>query len=190
VYVYTDVGGDVLACSTVSRTVEQVQGKAPGVVAVVPGAPSSVVCKLGFRTGGLPAYYHRHTSGDGTDAAHYTQVVYLDTLRALRFGETDKQTQALLCNGFAYGGKTLSMCITSQVKADGYARLSAEDYPIELPTCDDSEIVSLADAAALDAYRDAQVAALKAVIDGGDTLKAALRSATTKAEIDAVVDTR
>ena len=72
-YGYLNAENDVIASSTIERTLVEAQAKNSDVVSILTDIPVAVIVK-GLGT----AEYHRHTSGDGTDISHYTTVETTD----------------------------------------------------------------------------------------------------------------
>ena len=67
---------------------------------------------------------------------------------------------------------------------------AALTYPIVWNTIDDGDTVSLADAAALDAFYLTAVGELRGHLDSGTDLKDDVRAAADAEAVDAVVDSR
>lgn len=127
------------------------------------------------------------TAMDGVVAAHEGKA------KKLKYKAIDKRTDELIAAGFTYGGKQFSLAATAQMKMVGTHEVKddpALTYPIEWNTIDDNDTISLADATDLHNFYLTGVGTMRATLDSGTALKGLVRVATTKAEIDAVVDPR
>jgi len=110
-----------------------------------------------------------------------------------KIAEIDARTDTLISQGFTFGGMVFSLSLEGQLRVEGMDRLRFDpacSYPISWNTKDDLEHTELADAAQLHAFFMTAVGTLRYRVDSGTALKNAVRSATTLAEIDAVIDTR
>lgn len=190
---YLNASGDVVALSTRTRTLAEAQGVNPDITTIVANPPSGLVSTYAHRVRGVPSYYHRKTSGDGTDISHYSQIDLLNDLRKWRFAQIDTKTRELLQQGFTYSSQTFSLSLEAQIKvASSYAmRVDAgTTYPVEYNTLDDLDKLSLADATAVANFYKSLTSALRAVVDSGTSLKQQIRDATSESAINTVVDSR
>ena len=112
-------------------------------------------------------------------------------IRKLRIAQVNARTAVLIEQGFSYGGEVFSLSLTAQANLqDLYARRTSISWPLTIEVGDDSKTLVLADQAAGGAY----YLSARNTIDGhrltGRALKDQLRTATTLAELEAVVDSR
>lgn len=187
-YAYLDSSSNVVALSTVARSLAVAQSVNPAIDSIVAGAPDGLSVM-----GGKDAQYHTKTSGDGTDISHYTAMLQLDAQKANKVVAIDARTDVLIFTGFAYSGKRFSLALTAQLKMLGTHQIkddAALTYPIKWNTYDDLDTISIANAADLNTFYLAGFAVVRGHIDSGTALKDSIRAATTQAELDAVVDTR
>jgi hypothetical protein len=127
------------------------------------------------------------TTMDGVVANH------AGSAKAVKYKAIDKRTDELIAGGFAYGGKQFSLSATAQMKMVGTHGVRddpALTYPIVWNTIDDNDTYSLTDATDLHNFYLTGVGTMRSILDSGTSLKGQVRAATTKAEIDAVVDPR
>ena len=151
------------------------------------------------RPAGLPAHYHQHTSGDGTDISDYTEIAFLGQYRCERSKAIDARTVELIAAGFAFddglggGVRVFSLSLAAQSKITNAYVLRNEGgftYPVTWNSIDDSAVVTLADAAAVAAFHGTAAVTARTHEESGTVLKGQIRAATTVAAVDAVVDTR
>lgn len=103
----------------------------------------------------------------------------------------DQRTIALIGQGFVSATKTMSLSAAAQRMLMKYDQIrSTLTYPVVFNTQDDLDTLSIADAPAMRSLLVAAVAAIRGHRDGGTTLKASVRAATTITAVDAIVDTR
>lgn len=107
--------------------------------------------------------------------------------------EIDMKTGQLISNGFSYKNKNFSLSANAQTNI--LALYTTKDhpaltYPIKYNTIDDSEQYDVTDSADLEGMYLTALATKKAHVDSGTALKDQIRSATTKEELDAIVDNR
>jgi hypothetical protein len=120
----------------------------------------------------------------------------LPVLKARRFAEIEARTDQLIALGFEYppaSGNFYSLDLASQLRTLGvdHSKDFPElTYPVRWSTVNKMEAVDLANAAATRGFFLTALGTLRGRIDSGTVLYDAIRAATTKAEIDAVVDTR
>ncbi len=199
---YIDASGDVLSLATKStHTADDVRdsitdrtGTDPGELTKITSPPSGLVGQYAQRKKGLPAYCHQKTSGDGTDISHYIQIEVLEELKAFRIKEINDHTHALIHAGFEYpasSSQIFSMNETAQINLEVATRTkSTLTYPMVYSFIDDSGSVSIADSTEMQNMFNDAFAHKRTQLDSGNTLKQSIRDATTKAAIDAVVDSR
>lgn len=191
-YVYLDASDNVVAAATIERTLEEVQVEVPSAATKIDGGPSGL-CVKNSETWDCP-HYHQKTSGDGTLFEHYTWVESLSPLKIKRMEEIREKTRSLIeTDGFQYSGKTFSCTEESQrnlIAAGENASETWFTYPLYWGTVDELDELVLSDQADLDAFYKAAFQAGRAFYDSERSFKVAIRAATTKAEIDAVVDDR
>lgn len=121
----------------------------------------------------------------GIVAAHKPM---LNGAKRKKIREIRDKSKRLIADGFTYNGKVFNLSIESQVKFEAWANASLTSATVN--TLDELESYDLADAAAVTAFATACRDALKAILDGGTTLKDQVRVATTVAEVEAVTDSR
>lgn len=108
------------------------------------------------------------------------------------FKDIDRRTQELIEDGFSYDGTVFS---ASQAAQDKLTILWADEndfsYPFNLAAkCDNCTPYSVTSSTVLGAIVAALRTHIQTHVTSGDSLKAQIRSATTKSEADAVEDTR
>lgn len=127
---------------------------------------------------------------DATEKAA-TDLGRLDALKAARIEEIQERTGELRDEGFSYSGKQFGLSPRSVDMLEGV--IIAKDslsYPQTWNTLDELGSHDLADAAEVEVFFMTALGTYKAIQDAGSALKASIRAATTKAELDAVVDNR
>lgn len=110
-----------------------------------------------------------------------------------RFELIDARTRLLIDAGFVFEGKTFSLSQQAQTTYTGLYAVRAEPvlvYPVQVNTRDDEATHELADADAVRAFYLTAVGTYRGRLDAGTVLKDQIRAATTRAELDAVVDER
>lgn len=190
---YLNSGGDVRALSSQVRTLVEAQAVDATITEVIAGAPDELISVDHTRIRGKPPYYHRKVSGDGTAIGHYSQIGKLKAYKRQRFDEIDDRTDELIAEGFTYNTKVFSWSVKAQSKLAGLHQVRNDGalvYPYKWNTIDDIGMISIANAVDLHTFYMTGLATYWAHVDSGTALKIQIRSATTKAEVDAVVDTR
>lgn len=147
--------------------------------------------------------HHRKTSGDGSDISHYTMVEDLEVLRAYRFGKIDRADTEIINWGYEFqpntGAPVYLLPLTYEARDDLMAtaitmtwpEMSGLVFPTEFPTKDETKApLVVNDEAEFKAMAITALVRAKTVMGYGAALRAAVRSATSKAAIDAVVDDR
>lgn len=124
--------------------------------------------------------------------AAWREALELPGLKLTRIAEIDAKTTEVIFRGFTYGGKVLSLSASAQANLLGALGLrTGYSYPINWNCLDDMEpSIVLADADAVLAMCVAAATAKRVALDSGTALRQDVLAATTKAELDAVVDSR
>ena len=105
--------------------------------------------------------------------------------------DIDLRSALLIEDGFTYQGKAFSLSTNAQINISALNQTRNDlTYPVTYNTIDDTDTYDVVDAADMNAMYMAALAAKKAVLDGGTSLKTQVRQATTKEEVDAVIDNR
>lgn len=193
-YAYLNSQNDVVATSSTEYTLAQAQAAIPSISVVIANAPENLLVK-GNQNASQP-YWHRLTSGDGTAVEHYSEVEELEPLKIARMNDIDARTVQLIDVGFEYpadSGNIFSLSLEAQAKMTA-AHCVRDDplmaYPQRWNTRDNSGAVTVADSAALHAFYMTAIGTVRFHLDSGTALKDSIRAATTRAEVDAVVDNR
>lgn len=186
---YLDSSNDVICSSKIVRTLAEIQTNVnPNVVTVILNAPDQIVIK-----GKHDLYYHRHSTGDGTDISHYIQIDFFDRYKEKRFNQISKRTDEILKNGFIHDSHEFTLDINFRNQLGILADLAGEgliSYPIRVICKNEFETYQLANNAALRNLYIAMAQSYKQLMSSDVDLKKQIADATTKAEIDAVVDSR
>ena len=185
---YVDIHNDVIALSTVPRTLEVAQDVNSAIVALIENAPSTLIRKGAFGV----TYYHHWTSGDGTDISHYTEVVDLDDFKNQKIAAIKKRTDELLDAGFTYDEHTFlltSTISTMYISLLLIDRKSGLNFPINIM---DSQRVPYAipNRTILQELLASTAAGVLEIEDTDIQLQEAVKAATTLEELDVIVDTR
>jgi len=130
-------------------------------------------------------------------AAHAGAAVPFAKAKTQKLADIKFKTAALIAAGsFEYppaSGKLFGMSEISQLNITGAFNSRNEGsfaYPVVFFVKSDLDSVSLADAAAVEAFHAAAVTAIRAIRDGGAALKAQLIAAGTIEAVSAIVDNR
>lgn len=192
-FAYLDAAGNVVALSSTARDLASVQATLPEVVERVDGAPDG----LGVKESPRYTVYHQRIAGQaGTDLSHYTAIDNLGPLRAAKIAEIDARTEELIAQGFEFppaSGQRFSLSTNAQrtlLAADVMRDDPSFTYPVNWNTLDDTGVLTVADSATLHNFVLTAVGTVRSILDAGTALKDAVRAATSRAEIDAVVDNR
>jgi len=105
----------------------------------------------------------------------------------------DHRTLELIAQGFVFAGKTFSLSQAAQSRLLGINQVRdnpAVTYPINWNTIDDSDVYPVPDSATLFSFYLTAMGTYRAHVDSGTTLKDQVRAATTKAEVEAIIDPR
>lgn len=130
---------------------------------------------------------------DAADAEAVTHAAgAVQRERDTKNAEINTRTAELAEAGtFAFAAKTFPTDIGSQRYYEGLmAGRDTITYPVVIDTSGDLDDHSLANATALDGLIEACVDAVRAIEDGGTTLKASVRAAGTVAAVRAITDNR
>ena len=118
----------------------------------------------------------------------------LPELKEAKLAAIDAKTNQLIAQGFIFDGHTFSLSLNAQsnfmgikVATEG-GLLTEDNYPYELTTLDD-EAYQLS-WALKDAFFGSVLNAVATHLAYGRALKVAVKSATTQAELDLIVDNR
>lgn len=195
-YAYLNSASDVIGLSSTSRTLEQAQAQDANITSIISNAPTELIAVVYIRQNGIPAYFHRHTSGDGSDISHYTQQLYLIDLKSYCCNKIDIRTSELREVGWENpesSGNFYSLSTQAEMKLTK-AYLRRDDvgfpYPFRLPDLDNSAILDLVDAAAIDTAHARMFEVLNDLVESGLALKKQIVDATTVAAVLAVTDSR
>lgn len=117
----------------------------------------------------------------------------LEAYKCLKFKIIDARTYELIEVGFQYASKIFSLSQHAQAKMMGVHQVRDDSmltYPVRWNTKDDLDCYEIADSDEMHLFYMTGVGTYKAHVDGGTALKDQVRAATSKAEVDAVVDPR
>lgn len=102
----------------------------------------------------------------------------------------DLKTQQLIGQGFTYASKIFSLSANAQLYWSNLLNIPSGDFPLTVNTLDDLDSYNIADTTDAQGMYGAALSAVKGHLTSGTALKEQVRAATTKAEVDAVVDSR
>lgn len=122
-----------------------------------------------------------------------TSDMSLEELKLYRYHEIDNKTGKLISNGFIYNGLTFSLSYNAQINLlglDASRNDPALTYPISYNTLDDSTTYNVVDATDVHNMYLTALATKKSILDSGTTLKDQIRAATSKSEVNAIIDNR
>jgi hypothetical protein len=146
---------------------------------------------------GVPTRYWKINPDDTVEEMSPTEKeavdndpVQLEKLKAERRLQIDLKTQELIAKGFVYAGKTFSLSANAQIYWSNLLNVPADQYPLTVNTLDDLSTYEIASAEEARAVYAAALMTVKTRLGSGTALKNRIRAATTKAEVDAVVDDR
>lgn len=193
---YLNNNGDVL---TVARnadpSIEEIQNKAPDVTTKISNAPNELKPLRVNDPHPDATEYHRKTSGDGTNINHYTAIPDLDAYKARRFQLIDDRTQELIAYGFEFDGNRFSMSQPAQLTWNmlrtslSTGVLSSTDFPRYLSTADNQTYI-LSNISDANGFFAAYANTVNHHLNAGRDLKSQINSATSKSEIDSIIDNR
>jgi len=198
-YVYLDADGLVVATSNVQREITLPKLVELGVVERIDGAPDEVSAPGDF---GSTSTYTK-VKGDGTSTDDYEKSDNLQPIKERRYREIDSRTSQLIAQGFKHQDKTFSLSEQAQNNMIGVRTAIADHrasgtlpdfesafFPITFNTLNDDDSMKIIDSDEYMAFYDDAMSTIRSHLDGGTALKKDIRAATTKAEVDAVVDNR
>jgi len=130
--------------------------------------------------------FHRWTGSEWAEVD-----IPLSDLRNSRYEDIDIRTGELIAEGFTHAGKQFSLSIESQINWTNIGMVpSLLTYPYKISTLLDDQVHSFADAAEIQTAYAIAVGTKESHIASGRAIKEQIIAATTKAELDAVEDTR
>lgn len=124
-----------------------------------------------------------------TGVAHDSLAFHKD----LKIVQIDARTDAMIDRGFTFGGIIFSLSLKAQMRIEGMDRFRNDplcEYPVSWNSLDDTQHLSIPDAATLHVFYLTAAGTLRACVDSGTALKDLVRAAATIAEVDAIVDSR
>jgi hypothetical protein len=120
----------------------------------------------------------------------YIEAETLADLKARRIIEIDNVTQELIKGGFTFDSKQFSLSEKAQINWVGIkAAIDILTFPLDVTTLNDEEY-ELVDTTSAVNFCGTGLATKQSYLDSGRALKLQINSATTNAEVDAVVDNR
>ncbi len=114
----------------------------------------------------------------------------LDRYKAKKKLAIDLKTQQLIGQGFTYASKIFSLSSNAQLYWSNLLNIPSGDFPLTVNTLDDLDSYAIADTTDAQGMYGAALSAVKGNLASGTALKGQVRAATTKTEVDAVVDSR
>jgi len=117
----------------------------------------------------------------------------LEAHKEQKFKIIDARTYELIENGFQYANKIFSLSQHAQAKMMGIHQVRDDPmltYPVRWNTKDDNDYYDITDLNDLHLFYMTAVGTYKGHVDSGTALKDQVRNATSKAEVDAIVDPR
>lgn len=114
----------------------------------------------------------------------------LSLLKMAKQGEIDLNTQRLIRQGFTHAGKVFSLSTNAQIYISNLMNVPPTEFPVQMNTLDDLATHSIVDVLEAQALYGAALGTVKARLGSGTSLKEQVRAATTKAQVDAIIDTR
>lgn len=191
-YAYLDAASVVLGISSTALTLVEAQAINSDIASIVENAPNGLVTK-GSETAEKP-YHHQLSSGDGSLLSHYIEVEVLKPLKIARAAEIDARTEELIGEGFV--GSTskrfkIDNCSMLQYNAMYLTRnTTSAVYPKVINVFTNDAVQNLPNVGAVEQFCEEMFLGYQGIIDSGVALKTQIIAATTKAEIDAIVDNR
>jgi len=141
----------------------------------------------------LSAYATRKTSTQGS-FNNNLDAGRLEELKEKRFEEIDRNTTKLIKKGFEYpasSGNIYSLSELGQINLIGLELdKAAITFPKNWTTKDNQSRQEIADTTEATTFHLTALGTKIAHLDSGSDLKESIRAATTKAEVDAIVDNR
>lgn len=132
-------------------------------------------------------------SAEGTPVVSDEAVFDLSALRNEKFKQIDARTTELILSGFTHNDKVFSTSQGAQNKWSAIMTLLSlgqVTFPLEVSTKDDTEPYLIQDATELATMYGTMVETGKVHHDSGEALKAQVRSASTVAEVQVIIDPR
>ena len=118
-------------------------------------------------------------------------AAYLVIDKQAKTTEIAQRTEELIAAGFTFSDEDFRMSELDRLRlAEYYLVRSTLTYPLTLTSSDGLATVMVYNSTALEAVFDIVTTVTREYNDSGDVLMAQVRSATTLAEVAAVVDTR
>lgn len=114
----------------------------------------------------------------------------LADMKAAYFRAIDARTQEVLARGFTYSGVTVGLSLQAQVRYEALKDSGLLATTSVEANDDNNPPLSLSTSLAIGAFVDAARAYVRTVYSDANALKASVRSATTVAGVEAVVDNR
>ena len=103
----------------------------------------------------------------------------------------DERSRELLSQGFIFMDEVMSLSNESQANASSlYIDRAINIYPIQLANQDDTAVITLTNESDLSDYYNAGKNRKMMILIAGTSLKMQMESASTEAELDAIVDNR
>lgn len=198
-YAYLNADRDVLMVAAESWEIEDIQTRLPDVVSKIDDVPGELKPKMLVSLSDVG--FHRLLEGSGGQViVDYELLEHLDHLRLSRLNEVQDNTEHIfLERGCEWTSPTTTL--TYPIACHQFARddldafVTADTrgivpYPAGFPSKNDGEIVPVMSGEELTSIATTVLTFVQTIKMQGESLKASIKAATTKAEIDAVVDER
>lgn len=117
----------------------------------------------------------------------------LEHYKNIKYKNIDERTDELISRGFNYAGKMFSLSLPAQIRLLGINQVRNDPnltYPIRWNTIHDNDYYEIANPEDFHLFYMKSLATYRAHVDVGTALKDQVREATSKAEIDAIIDNR
>jgi len=139
--------------------------------------------------------FEAHLSDSENSAVRAVVLAHdmIATWKKRKCDQIDLHTDDLINSGFEFIGHKYSMSIEAQSRMLGMYQLRNEPlmvYPVSWNSLEDDYEIQIVNAQMVSGFFMTAVGTYRAYIDSGTQLKAAVRAATTKQEIDVIVDPR
>lgn len=125
-------------------------------------------------------------------AAH-SGIGSLEYYKNIKYRNIDNRTNELISRGFNYAGKMFSLSLPAQIRLLGINQVRNDPnliYPIRWNTMHDNDYYEIANPEDFHLFYMKSLATYRAHVDAGTALKDQVREATSKAEVDAIIDNR
>lgn len=192
--VYLDASNNVIAQSNIPRTLAVAQSHNPLIVTVINDAPDEIRMKPFVVTPCTITFYHRLIFGQvGNEITHYNEVTYLDCYKKSRFDEITSRTNEILLDGFTHDGSEFTLSIEFRNHLGMLADLATEGvltFPRRVICKSEFNTYEIVNGLSLKNLYIAMGQAYESIMTGDVTLKKQIADATSKAAIDAIVDSR